>query len=103
MKRTYLKEKLISFGKLSGNMIKKLLKEKDQGPTPQEEREKYLEDVNNARREWQLAQHNFKFYTGTDLIDYGVYQLNAAEKKYMHLLKEARVQNITAEQFHVVS
>lgn len=80
-----------------------LIKEKEVAPTPEEVRANYLLDVDKARREWQLAQHNFNYYTANDLIDYGVYQINAAEKKYMHLLKEAREQNITAEQLYVVS
>lgn len=103
MKGFYMKEKLISNGKRFLNLIKSLIKEKDTQLTPKEERNEYLQDVEKARLEWHLAQHNFNFYTANDLIDFGVYQINAAEKKYMHLLKEARTLNITAEQLHVVS
>jgi len=94
-----MKKKLIHLKEIIWNLIR----QKDPAPTPQDEREQYLRDVDKARREWQLAQQNFNFYVKNDLIDFGVYQINAAEKKYMHLLKEARNQNITAEQIYVVS
>lgn len=93
-----MREKLISLGKKLVHLIG-LIRENNPLPAPAEEHEKYLQDVDKARREWQLALHNFNFYAANDLIDYGVYQINAAEKKYMHLLKEARAHNVTAETY----
>ena len=94
-----MKQKLI-------NLIRylwSLLGAEKTGPTPEEDRAMYLEDVEKAHREWQLALHNFNFYVAQDLVDYGVRQISAAEKKYMYLMKEARAQNITTDQLRVVS
>lgn len=97
------KEKLICRGKELVEIIKNLVSEKNRELTPEEEQERYLRDVDKAREEWQQALRNFDYYTGRDLIDFGVYQINAAEKKYIHLLNVARSQNITAGELHVVS
>lgn len=97
------KENLICCGKQLVELIKRLIGEKTQQISPEEERESYLRNVDRAREEWQQALQNFDYYMGRDLIDFGVYQINAAEKKYIHLLNEARNHNIKAEQLHVVS
>ena len=90
-----MREKLISLVKKLLNLIG-LIRENDFLPAPAKENQMYLQEVDKARREWQLALHNFNFYEASDLIDYGIYQINAAEKKYVHLLKEARAHNVTA-------
>ncbi len=46
--------------------------------------------VENARQELQTAQSLFNHVSEKDLIDYAIFKMNAAERHYMFLLKEAR-------------
>jgi len=46
--------------------------------------------VEEARREWINAQYYYNTVSDLDLIDHAVYLMQAAEKKYMYLLKQAR-------------
>ena len=46
--------------------------------------------VEEARREWLNAQYYYNTVSDQDLIDHAVYLMQAAEKKYMYLLKQAR-------------
>lgn len=46
--------------------------------------------VEEARQEWLNAQYYYNTVTDQDLIDHAVYLMQAAEKKYMYLLKQAR-------------
>ena len=51
--------------------------------------------VEQARQEWLAAQSYYDSVTDTDLIDHAVYLMQAAEKKYIYLLKQARQKGIT--------
>ncbi len=46
--------------------------------------------VEEARREWLDAQYYYNTVSDQDLIDHAVYLMQAAEKKYIYLLKQAR-------------
>ena len=46
--------------------------------------------VEEARREWLNAQYYYNTVSDQDLVDHAVYLMQAAEKKYMYLLKQAR-------------
>lgn len=46
--------------------------------------------VEEARQEWLDAQCYYNTVSDEDLIDHAVYLMQAAEKKYMYLLKQAR-------------
>lgn len=46
--------------------------------------------VEEARREWVNAQYYYNTVSDQDLIDHAVYLMQAAEKKYVYLLKQAR-------------
>lgn len=46
--------------------------------------------VEEARQEWLNAQCYYNTVSDEDLIDHAVYLMQAAEKKYMYLLKQAR-------------
>ncbi len=56
----------------------------DLGTTPTIE-----EAVETARREWEIANQYFDAVTEPELVDYAVYMVTAAERKYMYLLQEA--------------
>lgn len=51
--------------------------------------------VEEARREWLAAQSYYNSVSDLDLVDHAVYMMQAAEKKYMYLLKQARQRGIT--------
>ena len=53
------------------------------------------EIVEQARREWLAAQKYYNCVSDTDLVDHAVYLMQAAEKKYIYLLKKARSEGIT--------
>lgn len=53
------------------------------------------EAVERARREWLSSQDYYNSVSDTDLVDHAVFLMQAAEKKYVYLLKQARLQGIT--------
>ena len=59
--------------------------------------------VEQARQEWLGAQSYYNSVSDKDLIDHAVYMMQAAEKKYMYLLKQARQQGITYSPYAVGS
>ncbi len=50
--------------------------------------------IEKARQEWLAAISLFNNVCTEDLIDYAIYNLNAAERRYAFLLREARKGNI---------
>lgn len=46
--------------------------------------------VEEARREWLNAQYYYNTVSDEDLVDHAVYLMQAAERKYIYLLKQAR-------------
>jgi hypothetical protein len=65
----------------------KMLAEQD---GKRDEREQLLEDVRQAHLEWTMAQWRFHDAIGYDQVDYAIYALEAAEKKYDMLLRKAK-------------
>lgn len=47
--------------------------------------------LEHAKRDWLTAQKVFEEANNPELIDYAIYNLKAAEKRYMYLLKQFRV------------
>lgn len=45
--------------------------------------------VDEARREWQSARAHFENVTDPELVDHAIYAIEAAERKYMYLLRRA--------------
>ncbi|MFZ5632809.1 MAG: DUF2508 family protein [Bacillota bacterium] len=54
-----------------------------------------VDEVHESLREWQQAKVLFNF-AGRDFIDYTVYRLNAAERRYAALLALARSEGVKA-------
>lgn len=46
--------------------------------------------IEQARSEWEDAQKYYNSVTDSDLIDHAVFRIQAAEKRYMYLMKKAR-------------
>lgn len=51
--------------------------------------------VQEAKSDWIYAKAYFDMVSDTDLVDYAVYMIMAAEKRYMYLLKCARQEGAT--------
>lgn len=45
--------------------------------------------VEKARREWLAAQDEFNFVTDPQLIDHAIFSIQAAERRYVYLLRLA--------------
>lgn len=48
-------------------------------------------DVAKALREWQDAVRYFENVRDPDLVDFAIYEMEAARRKYMFLLKRADI------------
>ena len=51
-------------------------------------------DVRKSQLEWERAHLMFQEATGQDQIDYAIYMLEAAERKYQMNLKQAKLLNL---------
>ncbi len=50
----------------------------------------YFSQVEQARLEWQGARARFDQISDPDLIDHAIYNIEAAERRYIYLLKKAK-------------
>jgi hypothetical protein len=55
----------------------------------QEGRELVLQ-IKKAYAEWQAAEDNFHEITGKEQVDYAIFAINSAEKRYENLIREAK-------------
>ncbi|WP_274366299.1 DUF2508 family protein [Paenibacillus thermotolerans] len=56
-----------------------------------------LELVRQAHTDWACAQQRLNFALDKDQIDYAIYTLEAAEKRYSMLLKQAKMAKVKAD------
>jgi len=56
-----------------------------------------LRAVEDAHREWQRARTYFDTVTDPRLVDYAIFSIGAAERRYMFLLDEARKRGLHVE------
>jgi len=49
-----------------------------------------IREIEKARREWAIAQQKLDYVAEPDQIDYAIYCLEAAEKRYEMLLRQAK-------------
>ncbi len=68
------------------------LKTNDNTANPSEDN--LLEDIEVARREWTNACAFFEQVSEPDLVDMAIYSMEAAEKRYIYLLKLAKHQGL---------
>ncbi len=62
----------------------------DEGGDGFSEKENLAKAVNIAKQEWLIAKSYFDNICEPDLIDHAIYSLEAAERKYMFLLKKLK-------------
>ena len=53
----------------------------------EDQQEQRAAQVLRAMEQWQEAQRYFESVSDTDLVDYAIYEAEAARRKYMLLLK----------------
>lgn len=63
-----------------------------------EQHKELLNIVHDARDEWNAAQNYFENVSDPELVDYAIYKIEAARRKYMYLLKQARIAGIEDNQ-----
>ena len=54
------------------------------------ETHEYADDVRRAYAVWQATQNYFDNVADPDLIDFAIYDMEAAKKRYVYMLKKAR-------------
>ncbi|OGX68279.1 MAG: hypothetical protein A2189_05590 [Paenibacillus sp. RIFOXYA1_FULL_44_5] len=54
----------------------------------------HLKEIRNAHREWECAINHFNLAVDKDEVDYTIYALEAAEKRYSMLLRQAKNMNL---------
>lgn len=79
------------------NRTEKIFKLGQAVAEPVDERQEFLGQVDKAHREWQIALNNFNYASDPDLIDYYIYNIEAAEKRYVYFIKQARKENVYSE------
>jgi len=52
----------------------------------------YAADVKRAYTVWQAAENYFQNVDDPDLIDFAIYDMEAAKKKYVYMLRKARAE-----------
>ncbi len=87
-----------SIGSLLNSISQRFLPEVEFGlpaghaPSPRE-------SIAKARDEWLAAKNYFEMVSDRDLVDHAIYLLEAAERKYMYLLKRAKAEGLDSPSF----
>lgn len=50
-------------------------------------------NIESAKKEWEDAKNIFENVSQPDLVDYAIYKIEAAEQKYIYLLKQYKNNN----------
>ena len=58
-------------------------------------RPELLDNIQDSYREWKLCNDHFRLID-SDLVDYMIYRLNAAERHYMAMIALAKSNGVTA-------
>lgn len=61
------------------------------------EQQALREALERSRQEWVAARHFFENVTDPRLIDYAVFSIGAAERRYMYYMDEARRQGMRVD------
>ncbi len=59
-----------------------------------------VEAIDEARREWQTARSYFETVSDPALVDHAIYVMEAAEKKYIYLLRLAKESKVVVNLPH---
>lgn len=61
-----------------------------------------VELVCEAHREWELAKRLFEEVRDPELVDHAIYAMEAAERKYIYLLRQAKKENVIDETIYQI-
>ncbi|CAG7652881.1 DUF2508 family protein [Paenibacillus allorhizosphaerae] len=65
-------------------------------PSVQQDRYLLVQEIRKAHLEWEIAQKRFDYVIEKEQIDYSIFALEAAEKRFEMLLKQAKDMKISA-------
>lgn len=65
---------------------------------PRAARVRWAEAVEAARREWQGCKAYFNCVEDPELVDHAIFAVQAAERKYMYLLRRARLAGVALDE-----
>lgn len=51
------------------------------------------ESVRTAYREWEDAKNFFEYVSEPELVDYAVYAIETAKRRFLYMLRQCRAQN----------
>ncbi|MCX7571916.1 YaaL family protein [Tumebacillus sp. DT12] len=54
------------------------------------EEEKLKAEIDAAQKEWKIAREHINYVSDPELIDHAIFSLEAAERKYGYLLRQAK-------------
>ena len=55
-------------------------------------------NIESAKKEWEDAKNIFENVSQPDLVDYAIYKVEAAEQKYVYLLKQYKSNNFYGDE-----
>ncbi|MBS4024640.1 MAG: YaaL family protein [Clostridia bacterium] len=58
-----------------------------------EEKDELMGNILRAKDEWEYANRYFQEAIDPEIIDIAIFQLDAAERKYMYILEQVRVRD----------
>lgn len=67
----------------------------------EDEDRELLEEISKAKLEWQVAQHRLDVVVGHEQVDYAIYALEAAQKRYEMLIRQAKARNVTSQPYNI--
>lgn len=56
-------------------------------------------NLEKAKKEWDEAKNIFENVSEPDLVDFAIYNIVAAEQKYVYLLKQIKIEKKQEKQF----
>jgi len=51
------------------------------------------EEIKSAYREWEDAKNYFEYVSEPELVDYAVFAIEAAKRRFMYMLRKCRTEN----------
>jgi hypothetical protein len=69
--------------------------EQERLDTIRKDKQYLIGEIKKAHMDWVCAQAQFEFALGVDQVDYAVYTLEATEKRYEMLIKQAKQMQIS--------
>lgn len=69
----------------------------------EEETFSLVEAIGRAKQDWEAAKMLFREVTEPELVDFAIFQMEAAERRFIHLLRRAREEGVCGWSHPIVS